>query len=1360
VGKHLTFIGMVLLAALSLLAAAAAAAPTAPGTNISNIAQVEFTSGGLTFTGWSNEENFLVAVGNAPPVTDLRVTKRSSRVVVGVGEVIMYVLRVENVGGDANNVAVQDQLPAELRFRDTVPAGGSMSEFTPVTGDGKLLVFNIGALAAGATVEFAYYAEVVAGSEYGFSTNKAQAFDQVANRASNVAVATVLIRQDFFADVSFVAGRVYAGGCDGTRANVGVAGVRIYTEDGTVVTTDPLGRYHIEGMKPGLHVVQIDKSSLPAGLKPVQCRTNSRNGGDGEAQFVDTQGGALWRADFVLEGTPAPRTAVAPAGQAIVDNGTWTQDRLQKWIETAPQKFDFVAPGEGFYPPLGSVTIVVAHHPDEKVELTLDGEPVSALNIEGTVFNSAKTWAATRWRGVNIHPGDNAFMAVAVDKAGQKGERVGRTLHFSGPPVAAAVDLKRSTLVADGNTPPVIAIKLTSEGNHPARPGTFVDVEIGAPYRRQQIVAEPAPTAGLVPSRFVVGEGGVVLVPLAPTLLAGEVRLSMKIAGEDRLLKAWLSSGTTQTLLVAMAEGTLGANRIDGTPDGKVPANMREDVFADGRIAFFFKSMILGDWLLKAGYDSDRSAKERANGLYKEIEPRRYFPVYGDASRTEYENDTSGPLFVHVERKNFMIRYGDFDTALSGAELARYERRLHGIQTAYRGEEVGFKAFVSDTANKFVKDEIKGNGTSGLYRLSVHPVLINSERIKIEERDRFRNGEALTARSLVRNIDYEIDYEYGTIFFKEPVQSQSPNLNPLVIVADYETSGTGKRSVTAGGRVAAYGFGGNFEVGATAISQGAAGTTGAGELYAIDATTTVAEGTRLHGEFARSRDGPKGPGQGTAYTLEVSHNSKAFSGRLYARGQDEQFGLEQLNGGLSGTREYGVEAKARLDGLAKGLGAEARAYHRESARIAGAREFAEFFVSWTSQDTELALGARRVKDGTGGSDAVTDQILARAVHRIDDRLTVRMSQELSISGKDANADFPTKTTFGADFKLTEHLSLVAAHEIIDGKSDRGSITRAGFQGAFWTGGRVTTTAQRDLTDTSERVFANVGLAQDWQIEEGWSMSASVDRQQRVYGTGEDNGGLAGAGDRESFTAISIGTAVDTSLGKVTARVETRLGTDERWNVAIGHYLSPYANLSFANNVRFMVEDPETGGDVTTAMMQLGVAYRPNDGPLILNRLDFGYDSDPRAEAASGISRNTWKIVDNALINLQPTNDLEVSIMLGVKYAADELMGVRHHTFMTMTGLEARYDITEQIDVGLRGSALSNWTSGTLQYAVGPSIGYAISDAIWVSAGYNLVGYEDDDFTAAGYTSSGLFTQFRARLDSTDAEAAAKWFVEN
>ena len=157
--------------------------------------------------------------------------------------------------------------------------------------------------------------------------------------------------------------------------------------------------------------------------------------------------------------------------------------------------------------------------------------------------------------------------------------------------------------------------------------------------------------------------------------------------------------------------------------------------------------------------------------------------------------------------------------------------------------------------------------------------------------------------------------------------------------------------------------------------------------------------------------------------------------------------------------------------------------------------------------------------------------------------------------------------------------------------------------------------------------------------------------------------------------------------------------------------------------------------------------RETEDPIFRLSLDF----DQRGA-------QMWR--DNGAEVIKLSTEDRAEFMRRVRSVADEVMGKRHHTFMTMSGLEARYDITEAIDVGLRGSALANWNLGTMQYSFGPSIGYAFSDAIWVSAGYNVVGYEDDDFTAAGYTSSGIFTQFRARLDSSDAEEAAKWFVEN
>ena len=113
---------------------------------------------------------------------------------------------------------------------------------------------------------------------------------------SNLATATVTVQDQFLSSTTFLAGRVVAGSCgDGGE---GVAGVRIYLEDGSYVLTDENGRYHFEGLRPGSHVVQLDLDSLPEQYQVIPCEKNSRFAGRSYSQFVDLQGGTLWRADF------------------------------------------------------------------------------------------------------------------------------------------------------------------------------------------------------------------------------------------------------------------------------------------------------------------------------------------------------------------------------------------------------------------------------------------------------------------------------------------------------------------------------------------------------------------------------------------------------------------------------------------------------------------------------------------------------------------------------------------------------------------------------------------------------------------------------------------------------------------------------------------------------------------------------------------------------------------------------------------------------------------------------------------------------------------------------------------------------
>lgn len=91
----------------------------------------------------------------------------------------------------------------------------------------------------------------------------------------------------------------------------GIKGVRIYLEDGTFVVTDKNGMFHFKGVRSGTHVVQLDLDTVPPMYEVVSCEENSRFAGRGFSQFVDLQGGTLWRADFHLALRPRARGEIS-----------------------------------------------------------------------------------------------------------------------------------------------------------------------------------------------------------------------------------------------------------------------------------------------------------------------------------------------------------------------------------------------------------------------------------------------------------------------------------------------------------------------------------------------------------------------------------------------------------------------------------------------------------------------------------------------------------------------------------------------------------------------------------------------------------------------------------------------------------------------------------------------------------------------------------------------------------------------------------------------------------------------------------------------------------------------------------------
>jgi len=72
--------------------------------------------------------------------------------------------------------------------------------------------------------------------------------------------------------------------------------------------------------------------------------------------------------------------------------------------------------------------------------------------------------------------------------------------------------------------------------------------------------------------------------------------------------------------------------------------------------------------------------------------------------------------------------------------------------------------------------------------------------------------------------------------------------------------------------------------------------------------------------------------------------------------------------------------------------------------------------------------------------------------------------------------------------------------------------------------------------------------------------------------------------------------------------------------------------------------------------------------------------------------------------------------------------------------------------------LHSWEAGVSDYRLGVSIGHTPSENIWISAGYNFMGFYDRDFSRADYTMHGLFVKLRMKFDQSSAYDAVRYLT--
>jgi hypothetical protein len=297
-------------------------------------------------------------------------------------------------------------------------------------------------------------------------------------------------------------------------------------------------------------------------------------------------------------------------------------------------------------------------------------------------------------------------------------------------------------------------------------------------------------------------------------------------------------------------------------------------VDAAARAAFFLKGKIKGEYLLTAGFDSEKDTHER---LFRDIQPDEFYPVYGDSAVKGYDAQSTSRLYVRIDKRKCYLLYGDFvTTSTSEARaLGNYSRSLTGIREHYEKNWISANLWGSYNTSSQVVEEIPAEGISGPYFFHPANAIVNSEKVEIVTRDRDQPALVIRIVPMGRFSDYEFEPFTGRILFKAPVSSRDANYNPIFIRITYENDQGGDKFWVYGAdaQVKPTRW---LEVGGSAVRddnpQGHYG------LQSVNTTVALTPKTFIIGEMAQSETVTA---DGSAARVEIRRQDDRTDGRIY-----------------------------------------------------------------------------------------------------------------------------------------------------------------------------------------------------------------------------------------------------------------------------------------------------------------------------------------------------------------------------------------------------------------------------------------------------------------------------------------------
>ncbi|MDA0268052.1 MAG: TonB-dependent receptor [Cyanobacteria bacterium] len=702
--------------------------------------------------------------------------------------------------------------------------------------------------------------------------------------------------------------------------------------------------------------------------------------------------------------------------------------------------------------------------------------------------------------------------------------------------------------------------------------------------------------------------------------------------------------------------------------------------------AGIFATGTFGEWLFTGAVNTERALNQTCDGnrLFRDTQfcEQRY-PVYGDSSQVDYLTPSIDHVYFRFQRDSVIpgaepdyFMWGDYRTqefARASQEFTAITRQLHGFKANYTFGNAQLTAMYANNLRPFQRDTIAPDGTSGYYFLSRRVVLPGSEDIFVEVEELNRPGTVLERQRLVRGADYEIDYDRGTVLFRQPIYATELSGEGLTlvrrIVATYQVDGVG-----VGGNLYAVRFQYNLEPGDE--GAGWAGFTGlvedqgaqTFELAGVDFLLPLGETGQLSAEIARSSLELSGQTtSGSAYRLEANGPllSSLLDGSFYFRSASSGFTNTATTSFRPGQTRWGGSLSANLSPntlVSFGFDQEINegtapqvfvgntlqelqtSGNLESVLIPGQyatpgsavdNTLTTFRLGIQQQVGIARLGLdfvnREREDRIAGISTSAQQFVPRLGIPLGANLDFNAQSELNF-GSESDALYPTRTTLSLDWRVDPNLTVQLAQQFAAGGQQPGSITSLNTIANYELGENTTLTSRYSIIGgyngiigqsalgLNHRLVLAPGLRANFGFERinGSSFNQTGAGQQSAipYAVGA---GASALGLQDS-TAYSLGFEYNANPNfQASTRIEHRdsaSGNNTVFTLTAAGQITPelttlfrYQRANYANQII-------NGNLGSSASAKLGLAYRNPASDRFNGLLSYEFRRNPSTTPTS------------------------------------------------------------------------------------------------------------------------------------------------